>query len=204
MAESAVVSAKHRKKRKQIYQAALKILAKKGFHNTKMQDVAEKAGLGKGTLYWYFKSKEELFQFVIRTGFEEFNQSVIDAIDIVDSPLDKLKAAFEESLQFYFENKDHIWILTSFWSISGLKKINSKLLEDVNEEFTTYRHIVAGVLSNAARLGFISKGNSVKRASHFMALVDGLLVQRVLGMYAEDYQKVQGAVYQEYVKGLKL
>ena len=202
--KSPTIQAKHEKKQKQIYLAALKILAKRGFHNTKMQDVAEKAGLGKGTLYWYFKSKEELFGFVIRSGFEDFNLSVISAINQVNHPLKKLKAAFEESLNFYFTNKDHIWILTSFWSVSGLKKLSNQLMKEVNEEFATYRHIVEGVLANATRLGHINPGNNRKRAAHFMALVDGLMVQRVLGMHTEESDKTEAEVFKEYLKGLQI
>ncbi len=203
MAEETTISVKHVKKRRKIYKAALKVFAKKGFHNTKMQDVAEKASLGKGTLYWYFKSKEELFQFVIRCGFAEFNEAVLNAIAQVNHPMAKLKAAFEESLKFYFDNKDHIWVLTSFWSISGLGKLNKRLRKEVNEEFEVYKGIIIGVLTNAARLGFINKGDNVKRAAHFTALIDGLLVHRVLGIYVDDYGKVEAEVYKEFLKSLK-
>lgn len=48
-------------KRSIILKATLDVFSQKGFHNTTMTDVAEVSGLGRGTVYWYYKSKESLF-----------------------------------------------------------------------------------------------------------------------------------------------
>jgi AcrR family transcriptional regulator len=47
-------------RRSQIIDSAIKVFAKEGFSNTRMDDVAAESGLSKGLLYWYFKSKEEI------------------------------------------------------------------------------------------------------------------------------------------------
>ncbi|MEP7289661.1 MAG: TetR/AcrR family transcriptional regulator [Chloroflexota bacterium] len=47
-------------RRNQIIESAIKVLAREGFANTRMDDVAVESGLSKGLLYWYFKSKEEI------------------------------------------------------------------------------------------------------------------------------------------------
>jgi AcrR family transcriptional regulator len=47
-------------RRTQIITAAIKVFAREGFANTRMADVSTEAGLSKGLLYWYFKSKEEI------------------------------------------------------------------------------------------------------------------------------------------------
>ncbi|MDP6593244.1 MAG: helix-turn-helix domain-containing protein, partial [Candidatus Marinimicrobia bacterium] len=48
-------------KRTQIIQAAIKVFARKGLERGKIADVAKEAGIGKGTVYEYFRSKEEIF-----------------------------------------------------------------------------------------------------------------------------------------------
>jgi len=60
----------------QIFEAAAALFAEKGYHTATVQEVAEKAGLGKGTIYEYVRSKKELLLFVaeedrddILTGF---------------------------------------------------------------------------------------------------------------------------------------
>jgi AcrR family transcriptional regulator len=47
-------------RRNQIIESAIKVFAREGFANTRMEDVATESGLSKGLLYWYFKSKEEI------------------------------------------------------------------------------------------------------------------------------------------------
>ncbi|WPO69191.1 MULTISPECIES: TetR/AcrR family transcriptional regulator [unclassified Streptomyces] len=44
----------------QIFEAAAAVFARQGYHNARMDDVVKAAGVSKGGLYWYFKSKEEL------------------------------------------------------------------------------------------------------------------------------------------------
>lgn len=47
-------------RRNQIIESAIKVFAREGFANTRMEDVAAESGLSKGLLYWYFKSKEDI------------------------------------------------------------------------------------------------------------------------------------------------
>lgn len=47
-------------RRAQIIESAIRVFANQGFANTRMEDVAAQAGLSKGLLYWYFKSKEDI------------------------------------------------------------------------------------------------------------------------------------------------
>src|SRR4051794_36358354 len=67
------VAPKRRSRRKdarpaEIVEAALALFAERGFAATKLEAVAERAGIGKGTLYLYFPNKEELFRAVVRQG----------------------------------------------------------------------------------------------------------------------------------------
>ena len=58
-------------KRKEIVEAARIVFATRGFANATLDEIAEKAEFGKGTLYNYFSSKEELFETVLADGFDE-------------------------------------------------------------------------------------------------------------------------------------
>src|SRR4051812_3103446 len=52
----------------EIISAALALFAERGFAVTKLEDVAARAGIGKGTIYLYFPTKEDLFRAVVRQG----------------------------------------------------------------------------------------------------------------------------------------
>ena len=76
-------------KKQDIIKAAMKVFAQKGFANTKMADVAEMANIGKGTIYEYFKSKEEIFEFVFSHFMESMETSVARAIFKITDPVKK-------------------------------------------------------------------------------------------------------------------
>ena len=56
-------------RRAQIIEAAMKVVAEKGFAKTRMDDVASESGLSKGLIYWYFKSKEDILIAIARLLF---------------------------------------------------------------------------------------------------------------------------------------
>ncbi len=63
-------------RRMTIVQAAVKIFSKEGFHDAKIDDIAQEAGVAKGTVYQYFSSKQELFQEMIKYSIEKYSQAV--------------------------------------------------------------------------------------------------------------------------------
>jgi len=65
-------------KRRLIVQTAVKLFSEQPFHKVRLDDVAEAAGVGKGTVYIYFKNKEELYYSLIYEGFAE----MVDRVQI--------------------------------------------------------------------------------------------------------------------------
>jgi TetR/AcrR family fatty acid metabolism transcriptional regulator len=58
-------------RRRQILEAAVKVFAQKGFHASRVGDVAEEAGIAYGLVYHYYKSKEDLLETIFRTTWTE-------------------------------------------------------------------------------------------------------------------------------------
>src|SRR5947209_20386256 len=56
-------------RRNQILDAATKVFVRQGFQHARMDDIVEESGLSKGTLYWYFKSKEDIINAILRRLF---------------------------------------------------------------------------------------------------------------------------------------
>ncbi|MEJ5185647.1 MAG: helix-turn-helix domain-containing protein, partial [Candidatus Geothermincolales bacterium] len=72
------------RRREEIIRTAREIFSQKGFSETRVTDITEKAGIAKGTLYLYFRSKEELFLAVIRDAAERLRNSVAEALHGVE------------------------------------------------------------------------------------------------------------------------
>jgi len=61
--------------REEILEAALNMFSINNYHATSMSMIAEEAGVSKGTLYWHFDSKEDLFRELVLAGFDYFNEN---------------------------------------------------------------------------------------------------------------------------------
>ncbi|MDZ7374115.1 MAG: TetR/AcrR family transcriptional regulator [candidate division KSB1 bacterium] len=79
--ETASQSGIREDRRKSILEAAIRLFAEKGYHETRMDDVAEAAGLSKGALYLYYKSKEDLFCALIEEKVQELIPTLQSAVD---------------------------------------------------------------------------------------------------------------------------
>ena len=80
-------------KKEQIMEAALAVFSQKGFHLTKIEEIAQQAGVGKGTVYEYFSSKETLFKEIIKEAnfiFERFVQGELGQAQTTRQKLEKL------------------------------------------------------------------------------------------------------------------
>lgn len=95
-------------RRTDILNAALKVFAKNGFDRATIAEIAETAGIGKGTVYEYFKSKKELFEDMIRYSVETYNQKVQNAVTKGNSVQEKLINFSVAHSEFM---KEHIDIL---------------------------------------------------------------------------------------------
>ena len=84
--------------REKIMTAALEVFSAKGFHGTTVDEIAERAELGKGTVYRHFHSKKGLFSELIRSKVAELEQAVAGAID----PRADVLAVIEGYLTIYF------------------------------------------------------------------------------------------------------
>src|SRR5512137_1714014 len=70
--------------------AALELFVEKGYAGTRLDDVAQRAGVSKGTLYLYFENKEDLFKAVVRESVVTLISETADEIERFEGPSDAL------------------------------------------------------------------------------------------------------------------
>ena len=95
----------------QILDVAAEVFSMKGFASTQVDEIADLAGLGKGTVYRYFKDKKNLFFSVVDRGMDNLRDSVLEAMAKEKEPLDKIKKAIEIYLKFFEKHSSLIGIL---------------------------------------------------------------------------------------------
>jgi AcrR family transcriptional regulator len=92
--------------REKILAAALEVFSAKGFHGTTVDEIAERAALGKGTVYRHFHSKKGLFSELIRLKVAELEETVQGAIDPRADVLDIIETYLRIYFSFFDRNRD--------------------------------------------------------------------------------------------------
>ena len=92
-------------KRAKILTAATELFAAQPFHKVLLSDVAEAAAVGKGTLYIYFKSKEDLYLSVLYSGFSGLVDRLREQMDKdIHGPAENLELMIREIVRFAYQN----------------------------------------------------------------------------------------------------
>ena len=95
-------------RRQDILGAARAVLIEKGYHRVLLDDVARRAGIAKGTLYLYFRDKEDLFARVLEDVLNRLEERIEAAEERPEIPLDELKRVVTAELAFVDENHDFL------------------------------------------------------------------------------------------------
>ncbi|MCR4428718.1 MAG: TetR/AcrR family transcriptional regulator [Caldiserica bacterium] len=77
--------------REKILQTAIKVFSQKGFHETRMEEIAQKASVAKGTIYLYFKTKRELFSSLLSHALGLVEEAIRKGKREGQSPLSRLE-----------------------------------------------------------------------------------------------------------------
>jgi AcrR family transcriptional regulator len=100
-------------KREAILRAAVEVFAGEGFRGTDVQVIAERAGVGKGTVYRYFGDKQDLFWAAVYWVLDQLDRCLTEATAPFDRPTEKLLATCRAYGQFFERHPDYLEIFVS-------------------------------------------------------------------------------------------
>ncbi|MCD4650751.1 MAG: TetR/AcrR family transcriptional regulator [Candidatus Cloacimonetes bacterium] len=99
-------------KRQAIIKAGIEIITEKGFHCTKISDIARKANVADGTVYLYFKSKDDLmiksFDYLMTAKLQSMKEMVRD----IENPLERLQKFFALHVKMFSSNPHIVRYIT--------------------------------------------------------------------------------------------
>jgi AcrR family transcriptional regulator len=90
----------------EILEAARKVFAQKGFSEASVGDIAQQAGLAKGTLYLYYRSKHALYWAALQAGLVELSRNLKLRVEAEPAIADKIRTFIETKLLYFEENRD--------------------------------------------------------------------------------------------------
>ncbi len=96
-------------KREAILASAFEIFNEKGFYNTKIEEIAQRAGVGKGTVYLYFSSKEDLLREMLKEVVRYYRSAIRKRMAAAVSPRERLHALFRAHLAILRRNRNMMY-----------------------------------------------------------------------------------------------
>jgi len=94
-----------------IISTAARLFGRQGYANCEMESVAIEHGVAKGTLYIYFKSKQELFCACVDQGMRALQEAVQSAAELQSTPFDRISAAIRAYLLFFEQHPERVELL---------------------------------------------------------------------------------------------
>ena len=119
------------KTKRKIFETSMKLFAEKGYESTSIEEITATVGVAKGTLYYHFSSKEEIFNFLVEEGIKLLQNSIDIKTAKRNNYIDKIKAIVLIQIKIVAKYEDIITILLSqFW---GNEERNKKCQNHVYE-----------------------------------------------------------------------
>lgn len=163
------MSRNHKEMKALIVEAAREVFALYGYRKTTLDDIAASLYKAKSSIYYYFKSKEDVFKAVIENEVLRANREIKNAINQETIPEMKLRAYFKTIMKFIRE------------TISYYKLMQEEMLEvlsfadEMKEEHKKDAiHIIAGILKEGIETGDFAIADTEGTAEAIMFAFDGL------------------------------
>lgn len=114
-------------KRNAILKSVLKLVNRQGFYHLNMKGIAQEAGVAAGTIYLYFKGKEDLINALYAMIAEEFNQAILEVYTETKSLQDNFFSMLDAAVMFYLKNPDHFSFVEQYTYAPFLFKENQDM-----------------------------------------------------------------------------
>jgi TetR/AcrR family transcriptional regulator, fatty acid metabolism regulator protein len=182
-----VRSTSQEEKRRLILAASVRVFARKGYHTSRVGDIAEEAGIAHGLLYHYFASKEEVLETVFRENWSELLEAFRRVADSDEPPLQQLEGIAKLLLRSWRNDPDLVRVMVR--EVARSPHLQSQV-EGIREGFT----IIQQVIERGQAEGSFRSGIDPRLASWiFYGGLEEVLTGWVLGQLPDGDEEVARA-----------
>jgi AcrR family transcriptional regulator len=168
---------KQQVKRHQIIEAAARLMVQKGIEQTSLSDIALEAGISKGSLYYYYASKDDLIFDITDTHINQISENLFAIIEARKGNArlkDVLKILFERIMAAETRGRLHLYLIQQ--ALNG----NEQLMERFRKKYREWNEMIRDGLEKIEP----GNGDYAKLSLLIVAALDGFLIQTLLGINA--------------------
>lgn len=160
--------------RHRIFNVAARLFLNQGYHETSMRQVAEAVGMGKSTLYDYFRNKEEILLYFVEQEMDTIHQDAVQ-IAAMNIPVEEKLRRILRSLWAYLEENKEMAVLIARES----SRLGERATERIVSRHDNYRKILEGVIRQGTQEGVFRSANPTRASS----ILSGMMTMPFYGWW---------------------
>ncbi len=186
------------KTKRKIFETSMKLFAEKGYDATSIEEITATVGVAKGTLYYHFSSKEEIFNFLVEEGVKLLKNSIAIKTDKLENSLDKLRAIVLIQIKILVKYEDFITIILSqIWGNDERSQMCRKYVFE-------YIQMIEEIVKKGIQRGEIIEGDSNVIASGIFGFTCSSLIYKMRHENKEiDVVTLDREIEKSFIKKLK-
>ena len=186
-------------KYQRILDAAVAVFAEKGFFNSRISDIADRADVADGTVYLYFKNKEEILMTAINTAFDAFMRNARTELEKLSSPAERLRRLAFLHLDALGSNRNLAVVFQM-----ELRQSTRFLSEFSHHHMVEYLRLVRGAIADGQAKGIFRTDMSDKIAANcFFGALDEMVTSWVLSEHDYRLSNVADSVVDIFLHGMQ-
>lgn len=182
-----------------ILDAAVAVFAEKGFFNSRVADIADRADVADGTVYLYFKSKDEILMTAINTAFDAFMSLARNELRKLDDPAERLRRLAFLHLDALGSNRNMAVVFQM-----ELRQSTRFLSEFSHHHMVEYLGLVREAIVEGQTSGLFRREMPDKIAANcFFGALDEMVTSWVLSEHEYQLSNVSGVVVDIFLNGMR-
>ena len=173
------------KTKKRIFEIAMELFAKKGYESASIEEITAVVGIAKGTFYYHFNSKEEIFNFLVEEGISLLINSILIKADKAKTMEEKLKAVMVVQIKVISKYENFIrMVATEMWG-------NEPRNVHCRKQLYKYIDNIEEIVKEGVKKGEIREGNTKIIATEIFGLLSGSLIHKIRNDESVDFNELK-------------
>jgi TetR/AcrR family fatty acid metabolism transcriptional regulator len=187
-----------------IINAAVKVFAEQGLNKGKIADIAKEAGIGKGTVYEYFRSKEDIFS-AIETMFISGTIEQLQAIAASNKPpTKKIEEICQISLDLHNQLGDSVLIISELWAQHSRGLFHGHSTTIFRQMYHDYYKIIEDMLKEGMHNKEFRKMSIEGVTTMLLSMIDGVIWQSVIFRDDKEFNHRKNEAIKAFMNGIKI
>jgi TetR/AcrR family fatty acid metabolism transcriptional regulator len=186
-------------RKNQILDAALRVFARLGFDQARMEDIVNEAGLSKGGVYWYFDSKEQIILDVLERMLSGEILALNELGNAPGSVSERLESVVQLLIADFNEFMEYIPVLFEFYAL-GMR--DEKVRQMVYNSLSSYTQALTPLVQQGIQTGEFRQVDPLEAALAIGAMIEGTTLLKVYNPDLVDLAAQMQAGIQIVLKGL--